>query len=176
MEVVAVEGSAEACKAMNARLDAAPAEVAKRVTVLQQDFFQFMETKEAQAPFDFIYDRGSIVAIDPARREEYLRIINNVTRPGAACYLEGILRSPIYSGKQRGRIPPSNIEHAPYKQQPNMACGPPHHIPPSQVKALYDDGVAWRVAIDDDSLTDSAKVLSDESVPFGRYRIALERI
>lgn len=48
------------------------------ITLVCADYFEF-----SGGPFDALYDRGAIVAIDPAMRSSYVRHTDTLLRPGA---------------------------------------------------------------------------------------------
>ena len=176
LEVTALEGAPLALTSLRAKVAEEPADVQARITIVDEDLFEWGKVERpAPEAFDFVYDRGSFVAIDPARRKEYTGIIERVTHAGSLCYLEGIMRSPIYKGKQVGAQPPSCHEHAPWLKVPNMACGPPHNTPASKLQDFYGAD-AWEVKVDEDSMKALLDRLSDPQMAHGHYRTSLSRI
>eukprot|EP00461_Guttulinopsis_vulgaris_P000927 UN00927 len=55
-----------------------------KITIYQGDFFDWTkDPKDTNFPkFDRIFDRGSLVAIHPSKRAEYVKIINSMLKPG----------------------------------------------------------------------------------------------
>eukprot|EP01059_Diplonema_ambulator_P001518 TRINITY_DN1128_c0_g1_i3.p1 TRINITY_DN1128_c0_g1~~TRINITY_DN1128_c0_g1_i3.p1 ORF type:complete len:265 (+),score=82.02 TRINITY_DN1128_c0_g1_i3:81-875(+) len=150
MSVVCVEGSENALKRLREEIATHPQAVQDRITVIEGDFFT---ASLPEADIDFIYDRGSLVAIDPARRGEYFAAIQKVSKPGTICYLEGIMRNPAIDG--------------------NLQTGPPHHLPLETVTDLYK---GWNLAtVPDHEEGVKAQLVSDE-VPHGFYPIAMAKI
>lgn len=68
------------------------------VTLVCGDYFEF-----SGGPFDALYDRGSIVAIDPAMRPAYVRHTDAQLKPGAPRlvitleYDQGVVQGPPFS-------------------------------------------------------------------------------
>jgi len=81
--------------------------------VLQGDFFSFSPS----TVFDFIYDRGSLVAITHDLRGKYTDIIKKALKPGGYIFLECVDRA--------------------VSPDANLMAGPPHHLPLSVVQQLY---------------------------------------
>ncbi|CAG5100206.1 Oidioi.mRNA.OKI2018_I69.XSR.g16892.t1.cds [Oikopleura dioica] len=75
------------------------------------DFYLYPEDEK----FEFIFDRGSMVAIDPNDREKYAEKIFNLLQDGGIVLLEAILRD-----------------------ESEIANGPPFHLTLEQVKSAYD--------------------------------------
>jgi thiopurine S-methyltransferase len=62
-----------------------------KVTLLQGDFFHLSES-DTGGRFDAIYDRGSMVAIDPSLRADYVNILSGLIKPGGRILLVAIVR------------------------------------------------------------------------------------
>lgn len=78
------------------------------IRLIVGDFFQL--SSEAVAPFDWVYDRAALVAIDPPRRSNYAAKLTQLTRPGGALLL-------------------ISFEH-------DIGSGPPFSVPPADVEPL----------------------------------------
>jgi len=86
-----------------------------KIKLLKGDYFQ-LSTQNTNGKFEAIYDRASMVAIDPALRQDYVQIISNLIAPG------GILLLVVLE-----RVGP-----------PEFATkGPPFSIPEEAVQTLY---------------------------------------
>lgn len=81
-----------------------------RVTMVQGDFFAFA----ADAEFDVVYDRASLVAIQPENREKYAAIVAAATKPGGCMFLDA------FAARDEGK-----------------ENGPPFMIPQELVAQLY---------------------------------------
>jgi thiopurine S-methyltransferase len=86
------------------------------ITLLQGDFFD-VDARVVGGAFDAVWDRGSMVAIDPSLRERYVQIMGKVlVKPG-------------------GRILLSTVVHS-------KGTGPPFSLEESEVRRLYE-GQPW---------------------------------
>eukprot|EP00242_Pyramimonas_sp_CCMP2087_P006626 CAMPEP_0198215958 /NCGR_PEP_ID=MMETSP1445-20131203/53829_1 /TAXON_ID=36898 /ORGANISM="Pyramimonas sp., Strain CCMP2087" /LENGTH=306 /DNA_ID=CAMNT_0043891939 /DNA_START=165 /DNA_END=1082 /DNA_ORIENTATION=+ len=85
----------------------------KNVFLHLGDFFEFGQDQN----FDRVWDRGSLVAIQPALRERYVALLDDVLAPGGKILLEGLHR----------------------KKGPEAACkkGPPFSLQESDIKNLF---------------------------------------
>ena len=82
------------------------------------DFFTFRrERSEAGQQFDACFDRGSLVAIEPAMRERYVAEMSALMAPGSRTLLCAVEHGPPF--------------------QAGAAQGPPFHVGGSDVEALY---------------------------------------
>eukprot|EP01061_Rhynchopus_euleeides_P009208 TRINITY_DN1833_c0_g6_i1.p2 TRINITY_DN1833_c0_g6~~TRINITY_DN1833_c0_g6_i1.p2 ORF type:complete len:233 (+),score=100.47 TRINITY_DN1833_c0_g6_i1:106-804(+) len=156
MEVVGLEYAPLGVEQLKARVAAVPEDVQKRIHVVQCDFFGFLPGSELHQNstashikhFDFVYDRASFVAIDPARRSEYISLMEAWTNPGALYFYEGIQRKP------------SVVQE-----------GPPHHTPSDSFgKTLF---AGWTAKLDDP--TGPPAEDADLPFPFSFFRAALKR-
>eukprot|EP00804_Cyclotella_cryptica_P003176 CCRYP_013782-RA/>CCRYP_013782-RA protein AED:0.05 eAED:0.04 QI:0/0/0/1/1/1/3/0/268 len=85
----------------------------KRISILIGDVFDLMlmpsdkrsrclyrgvssNLNQTNSLFDGIYDRGSMVAIDPSRRHDYITLVGSLLRSGAACHN----RQTLYEAQQ----------------------------------------------------------------------------
>jgi len=83
------------------------------VTLFCGDFFQ--ATEELLGKFDSIWDRGSMVAVDPGDRSRYARVMSSLVDAHSRYFLQAI----SYDQSQRN--------------------GPPFSLPREQVTQLYGD-------------------------------------
>lgn len=88
---------------------------ADKLRVLVADFFQL--TQQQVGPISWVYDRAALVAIEPHRREEYIRKLQQLTVAGAGLLL-------------------LSFEH-------DVGSGPPFSVP--DVEALLTKDAAFEV-------------------------------
>ena len=93
----------------------------KGITLLKGDFFG-LDENFAGGRFDGIWDRASIVAIQPDLREKYVETISKVIKPGGAILLAALERR---TGSEEG-----------------MTAGPPFSVSEAEVRRLYE-GQHW---------------------------------
>ena len=79
------------------------------ITLLKGDFFELDSTK-AGGTFDLIFDRGSMVAIEPKMRDSYVEIISNLLGPGGQILLVTLERKGSEEAMKQG--PPFSIPEA----------------------------------------------------------------
>jgi thiopurine S-methyltransferase len=91
-----------------------------KITLLQGDFFGLDETVTG-GRFDAIFDRASLVAIEPALRVDYATVMSKLVAPG-------------------GRILLVTIERISGTEQD--LSGPPYSVTEAEVRRLYE-GQAW---------------------------------
>lgn len=91
-----------------------------KITLLKGDFFHLTE-QDTGGKFDAVFDRGSLVAIEPNLRESYVKIIGKVMAPG-------------------GKILLAAVEH-------DGDGGPPFHVDETEVRRLYQ-GQDWVSSIE----------------------------
>ena len=164
MDVTAVEGSETGRRDLAIRISDIlknDEDSKKRITILGGDFFKLM-TEVPDNTFDLIYDRGSLVAINPDMRKQYVDIMNRVSKTSCHMFIEGMWRNSEYVG---------DVDLYPdHPNQVNLERGPPHHVTPNMIKELYPN---WNYSLNEKSL---AKVVSvPPEVPFGEYSSALVR-
>lgn len=121
--VTAVEFVEKAANALVAGLEEATGRAAEEVSpgtrrlagdgpqveVVQGDFFAYTPDENA---FNAVYDRASLVAIEPDRRDDYIRVVDRGLGPGGAYYLTVFW-------------------------DPERATGPPYCLSPDHVRALF---------------------------------------
>jgi len=88
-----------------------------KVTLLKGDWFQLSQV-QTKGQFEAIYDRASMVAIEPALRKDYVQTVSNLIAKG------GILMLVVVE-----RVGPEEFTKK----------GPPFTIPESTVQELYGD-------------------------------------
>jgi thiopurine S-methyltransferase len=81
----------------------------QRITLLMGDFFGLDSTK-AGGTFDLIFDRGSMVAIEPKMRDSYVEIISNLLGPEGQILLVALERKGPEEAMKEG--PPYSIPEA----------------------------------------------------------------
>ena len=84
----------------------------KQLTIYQGDYFVL--TKNIIGKFDAIWDRASLIAIDPSKRLQYVDLMKDLMVPGGKCLLSTL----FVSGEKY--------------------YGPPHSVSPDDVNNLYD--------------------------------------
>ena len=91
------------------------------ITLIRGDYFALDETNAGRR-FDAVFDRASLVAIDPSKRSEYVDIMGKLVQPGGKILLVTI-------EKRAGT---------------DEACqaGPPYSISEADVRKLYE-GQEW---------------------------------
>eukprot|EP00057_Strongylocentrotus_purpuratus_P020495 XP_011674969.1 PREDICTED: probable thiopurine S-methyltransferase [Strongylocentrotus purpuratus] len=100
----------------------------KKIKIYLCDFFQF--SKDFAGQFDAIWDRGSLVAIDPSLRQQYTDLLLSVLSPG-------------------GRILNEVFEYNPEEREPK---GPPHSVPEEDIQKLFGEKFTIEVLGDNDHL------------------------
>jgi thiopurine S-methyltransferase len=91
-----------------------------KITLLKGDFFDLDETA-TDGRFEAIVDRASLVAIQPSLREEYVKVMGNLIKPGGKIMLVVIERK---SGTEADK------------------SGPPFSVPQAELRRLYE-GQDW---------------------------------
>jgi thiopurine S-methyltransferase len=120
-----------------------------RVTFLQGDYFEVCK-RVPEGSIDFVYDRASIVAINPRLRTDYAQLVDRTLRPGGVMYLETVLRKAEDAHK-----------------------GPPFMVPTEQITGeLYPDA-AYESHCEAPDLSDLFK--TENPKPFVSQRIALRK-
>jgi thiopurine S-methyltransferase len=107
LEVKAVENSPDSFERLKG----------KKATLLKGDFFA-LDADAAGGHFDSIWDRASLVAIDPTLREDYVQVMKKLLKPGGTILLMTIERR---TGTEDG-----------------MKAGPPFSVPEKEVRRLYE--------------------------------------
>jgi thiopurine S-methyltransferase len=101
------------------------------ITFLLGDLFDFMSMSNEEIstctkinlPFDAIYDRASMIAIEPSRRQDYVDLLGSMLRPGGSILLV-------------------TIEKRTVAEEGAKLSGPPFSIDEEQVRQLYE-GHEW---------------------------------
>uniref|UniRef100_A0A7S1D8X3 thiopurine S-methyltransferase n=2 Tax=Cyclophora tenuis TaxID=216820 RepID=A0A7S1D8X3_CYCTE len=91
--------------------------VGKNILLLKGDFFELNEASVGGL-FDSVWDRASIVAIDPSLREDYVRVTKGLVKPGGTLLVSTFERR---TGTEQG-----------------IKGGPPFSVPESEVRRLYE--------------------------------------
>lgn len=107
LEVKPVEDSSDAFERLRG----------KKTTLLKGDFFA-LDEDSAGGRFDSIWDRASLVAINPTLREEYVQVMKKLLKPGGTILLVTLDRR---TGSDAG-----------------MNAGPPFSVPEKEVRRLYE--------------------------------------
>ena len=85
--------------------------ISKKITIYQGDFFALKA--EVIGKFDAIWDRASIVAINPSLRDEYVKVLLDIMAPHCKCLLNLL----VITGKEY--------------------CGPPHSFTDKDVQNFF---------------------------------------
>ncbi|OEU23165.1 Thiopurine S-methyltransferase [Fragilariopsis cylindrus CCMP1102] len=98
--------------------------VGDNITLLKGDYFDLLEEEDSSSAsiigrFDYIYDRGSMVAIEPQLRTSYVKILKSLLKPGGKIILVTL-----------ERISTSNNIEATKK-------GPPYSIDENNVREMF---------------------------------------
>ena len=93
----------------------------ENIALIRGDYFALDESKVGRK-FDAVFDRASLVAIEPSKRNEYVDIVGQLIKPG-------------------GKILLVTIEK---REGDDEACqaGPPYSISETEVRKLYE-GQKW---------------------------------
>ena len=92
----------------------------KKLTLLKGDFFALDETATS-GRFEAIFDRASMVAIDPSLRKDYVSVLGSLLKPGGKILLVSIERR---SGTEEDK------------------AGPPFSLTETNIRELYE-GLDW---------------------------------
>ena len=92
----------------------------KKIRLLKGDFFDLKE--EDVGLFDVVYDRASLVAIEPSLREYYVQVLKSVIKPGGKILMNSLDRR---NGSSEA-----------------MSKGPPYSVPEEEVHRLFE-GQDW---------------------------------
>jgi thiopurine S-methyltransferase len=92
--------------------------VGRKMLLLKGDFFELDETA-TDGRFDAVFDRGSLVAIEPSLRRDYVQVIRRLVKPGGKVLLVVIERT---SGNEAD----------------DLTAGPPFSVPEAEVRSLYE--------------------------------------
>lgn len=111
------------------------------------DFFALTTAEIGQ--FDGVFDRAALVAMDPARREQYARHLSLLTVPGGGVLL-------------------INLRH-------DLPDGPPHSVEPEEVTALFRDDFGVELLARRDVLDDEPHFRSRGATRFVEETYWLER-
>ena len=92
----------------------------KGLTLLKGDFFD-LQQGDTGGRFDAVWDRASFIAINPSLREEYVKVMGRLIKPGGVLLVSTI----EYTGTEEA-----------------MQMGPPFSVPESEVRKWYENE-AW---------------------------------
>jgi thiopurine S-methyltransferase len=93
----------------------------KNIYLLKGDYFDLDDTT-AGGRFDAVWDRASIIAIEPSLRELYVETLSKVIKPGGTLLVSTLDRR---TGTEEG-----------------MNAGPPYSVPEGEIRRLYE-GQDW---------------------------------
>ncbi|CAB9508001.1 Thiopurine S-methyltransferase [Seminavis robusta] len=88
-----------------------------KITLLKGDFFA-LDVEATGGQFDTVFDRASMVAIDPSLREDYVNVIGKLLKPGGKIILGTLERR---TGEEEA-----------------VKKGPPFSISEAEVRRLYE--------------------------------------
>ncbi|TKS88209.1 putative thiopurine S-methyltransferase [Collichthys lucidus] len=100
----------------------------RNISLYQCDLFNFSSSVEGQ--FGAIWDRGSLVAINPRDREKYAALITSLMAKDCRCLLDTLLYNP------------------------ELYPGPPFFVPDEQVQSLFGNSCDIELLQSADTLTD----------------------
>ncbi len=107
LEIASIEGSVDAFERF----------VGKKTTLLKGDFFG-LDAGATGGQFDSVWDRGSMVAIDPTLRVDYVNVMKKLLKPGGTILLSALERR---TGTEEG-----------------LQLGPPFTLSDEAVRGLYE--------------------------------------
>ncbi|XP_030267691.1 probable thiopurine S-methyltransferase isoform X3 [Sparus aurata] len=124
----------------------------KNISLYQCDLYNFSSSIGGQ--FGAIWDRGSLVAINPKDREKYAALIISLMAKDCRYLLDTLLYNPeLYPGKCR-------VTHTQFSVNKKLsqtdAClsGPPFFVPDAQVQSLFGKSCDIELLQSVDALTD----------------------
>ncbi|XP_003725869.1 probable thiopurine S-methyltransferase isoform X2 [Strongylocentrotus purpuratus] len=100
----------------------------KKIKIYLCDFFQF--SKDIAGQFDAIWDRASLVAIDPPLRQQYTDVLLSVLSPGGRILIE------VYE----------------YNPEERKQKGTPHFVPEEVIQKLYGERFSIQLLATEDIL------------------------
>jgi len=112
-------------------VEATRTEAAPPVLLVQGDFLQLGPSEvEALVPFDAAFDRGGLVAVEPAERQRYANVLKKLVKPG-------------------GRLLQVVAEHEPFK---GGKLGPPFSIAEAEIHELFGNSFEIRKLCREDTI------------------------
>jgi len=117
--------------------------VGTKILLVRGDFFE-TTTERTRGSFEVVWDRASLVAIDPSLRMDYVETIGQLLKPGGKILLVVIERYDTVNEQ-------TTTGETVTKQVPNRSQGPPFALFEDDVRTLYE-GQPW---------VESVQVLSD---------------
>jgi len=95
--------------------------IGRKIQLIKGDFFNLNEGITG-GRFDAVFDRGSLVAIQPSLRESYVQVMKGMMKPGGKILVAALDRT-------------SGTEEA-------LKGGPPFSVPEEEIRRLYE-GEDW---------------------------------
>ncbi|XP_054749362.2 probable thiopurine S-methyltransferase [Lytechinus pictus] len=117
----------------------------KKIKIYLCDFFKF--SKDFAGQFDAIWDRGSLVAVDPSSQQQYTDVLLSVLSPG-------------------GRILNEVFEYS-REEKPK---GPPNTLPDEVIQKLYGEKFSIELLADNDHMNQHFK---DQGLTWMRQHIRI---
>eukprot|EP00592_Proboscia_alata_P004421 CAMPEP_0194378866 /NCGR_PEP_ID=MMETSP0174-20130528/37149_1 /TAXON_ID=216777 /ORGANISM="Proboscia alata, Strain PI-D3" /LENGTH=303 /DNA_ID=CAMNT_0039161177 /DNA_START=56 /DNA_END=964 /DNA_ORIENTATION=+ len=105
----------------------------KKITLLKGDYFDLDIDSIGGELFDSIWDRASLVAIQPNLRKEYIEVLSGIIKPGGTILLSTLNRK---EGDEKAR-----------------KAGPPFSVDEAEVRRLYE-GLDWVESVENLNETD----------------------
>lgn len=121
-------------------------EGAGSVAIVVGDVFAF---EPEGGPFDAIFDRAALVALDPSDRARYAEKLSSVLRPG-------------------GRMLLVTFEH-------DVGAGPPHSVPADEVERLFSNTFSIESLADEDVLQSNPNIAARGATRLHERAWLLER-
>lgn len=131
----AQDGAEQSCKAPSdgeSALATASFFRGKNISFLLGDLFDFMgmtndersncinrglpEAEQKKSQFDAIYDRASMIAIEPSKRQDYVALLGSILRPGGSILLVTIEKRTCIKEESKLSGPPFSIEEKTVRQ------------------------------------------------------------
>jgi thiopurine S-methyltransferase len=91
--------------------------IGDNIMLLKGDFFE-VDENAVDGRFDAVFDRGSLVAIEPSLRRDYVNVMRGLVKPGGKMLLVVVERT---SGTEE-----------------DLTAGPPFSVPEAEVRSLYE--------------------------------------
>ncbi len=116
--------------------------IGENVSLWKGDYFDLSKFETSIGTFDAVYDRASIVAIEPEMRQPYVQILDNLLQTG-------------------GKILMVALERVASPENPEAAKkGPPHSIPEATIRNLFSslETESYSYAVEVLQVTDQLEV------------------
>jgi len=125
-----------------------------KITLLKGDYFRLDATKHTDGQFGAIFDRASLVAIEPNLRRDYVQILNNLLQPEGKILLAVLERRGTDEAMKRG---------------------PPYSVSETNVKTLFEES-DWVDSVDLLETTDQLEIRPEDRSRFEGLDQLLEKV